>query len=716
MFHYRRFLIVAAAVLGAAVQCPAQLASLQFAYQSAPGAALTPVQVGGSIQFPQASVGANSSVILQITNNGQNLSIANATTSSSAFVVSPATASLASGSVTTLTITFSPTFVGATSVTLTLTLSDQESATFQLNGAGVASNFVISYSISPNGNQTVLTNQSTIQFPSTAFGQSSTAVVVIANQGASSGTVSNVSLAPSTSPAFQITGRPVVPATVNPNGTFVFNVVFTPTTTSPQTGTLQVTLLGISYSFVLQAQGSGAQYTYQTVIGSTTQSLQPNGTITFPDTNLGSTATVSVIVTNTGNAPGQIANATVTGTGNSFQRTDTVPLPITLPPAGTVTFTITFAPADVGALTGTFIVGSTIFNLQGNGLGAKLTFQFQVGNSTVSVANNGTVNFPNTNVGSHITGSLVITNAGNLGGTINSLNITNTVGSAFSATFPPTPVSIAVGKGITIPITFTPTTQGSQTGTLIIDSNSIALQGVGGAPQLISGYSFSGLGSTATPMTQPSVSLTLSQPYPTDVTGVLTLSFTSSSFVGNDPEIVFATGGTTVSFSIPANTTQALFGTKTSIQFQTGTVAGTIVLTPTFSLGSVNITPQNAPTLSTTVPAQAPTLTSAHLGTLAATSVQIIVDGFSTTRDVDTLNITITPASGSNVEGTSLSTDVTSTFSSWYQTAASQTVGSQFSATITLSVSGGTTDSISSVSVTAANSDGTSQAVSVPVN
>jgi hypothetical protein len=260
---------------------------------------------------------------------------------------------------------------------------------------------------------------------------------------------------------------------------------------------------------------------------------------------------------------------------------------------------------------------------------------------------------------------------------------------------------------------------GSLTATLTIDASSITLQGVGGTPALVSGYSFTGLGSTVTPLTQPPVGLSLSQPYPVAITGQLTLSFNSGSFA-DDPTIQFATGGRAVSFSVPANTTTAIFGTNSNtVQFQSGTVAGTIVLTPSFSLGSVDITPQSAQPLSTVVAAGAPQLTSASVvtGTLAANSVQLVINGFSTTRSVDTLTLQVTPASGSNVENTTLSADVTSAFSSWYESAPSDAVGSQFSATVTISVSGGTTDAITSVSITATNSTGTSlQPVSVTLH
>ena len=73
--------------------------------------------------------------------------------------------------------------------------------------------------------------------------------------------------------------------------------------------------------------------------------------------------------------------------------------------------------------------------------------------------------------------------------------------------------------------------------------------------------------------------LQLAAPYPQDLTGTLTLTFTPDSFA-DDPTIQFASGGRTVNFKIPANTTTAVFGQSNQVQFSSGTVAGVITLTP----------------------------------------------------------------------------------------------------------------------------------------
>ena len=686
-----------------------QAANLTFAYQGQNDPAPITIGAGGSVPFPATNVKANSAASLFVTNHGiQPVTISTLTISGNpSFSINSSSVTVpGSGAMTALSITFAPTANGPVTASLILLLSDGETVTFQLTGTGVAPNFITSYIINPDGNQTAIANGGTLAYPNTSVGQSTVAVFVVSNTGTGVGTV-GPTISVSGSSAFKITQLQLLPAQVNPGTDLRFNVVFTPTDTTLQTGTLQVGLQGGTFTFTLQGQGSGTSYTYQLISGSTVTGISPNGTISFPDTNLNSTSALNLRITNNGNASGQVTSAVVNGA--SFQRTDKQPLPITLAPGSTVVLSVAFIPVDVGTQTGTLIVDSALFNLQGNSIGAKFTYAFRIGSSSTPVANNGTATFPNTNVGSQSSASLDVTNAGNADGTISTIVST---GSAFHVTIPTLPAPVATGKTVSIPISFVPTAVGALTGTLSIDAFSVSLRGVGASPSAIGSYSFTGLSGTVSPMSQPSVGITLSQPYPSDVTGQLTLTFTPLSF-SDDPTIQFASGGRTVSFTIPANTTTALFSGANSVQFQSGTVAGTITLTPSFALGGADITPQPVQAKSVVIAAGAPQLVNAQLGTLTAATFEVVMTGFATNRDVSSVSMQFTPAAGANLETTSLNVNVESQFSSWYQSAASTSVGSQFSCAITINVTGANTDSIKSLTVTAVNSLGTSQTMTV---
>jgi hypothetical protein len=82
-----------------------------------------------------------------------------------------------------------------------------------------------------------------------------------------------------------------------------------------------------------------------------------------------------------------------------------------------------------------------------------------------------------------------------------------------------------------------------------------------------------------------------------------------------DPAVQFSSGGQTVSFMIPAGQTQAFFSNGlTHVQLQTGTIAGTITLTPDFlTAAGIDVTPASPQTLTVTVPSQAPALLTAQV-------------------------------------------------------------------------------------------------------
>ena len=153
------------------------------------------------------------------------------------------------------------------------------------------------------------------------------------------------------------------------------------------------------------------------------------------------------------------------------------------------------------------------------------------------------------------------------------------------------PATVDPGSSVLVTVNFAPGGVGAATGIVQVDGLRINLTGVGLAPPALPAVTFGNLADSVGPAQQPSVSLSLAAPYPLDVTGKLALSFTSQAFV-DDQAIQFSTGGRSVNFTIPANTMQAIFGSgATQLQFQSGTVAGTITVTASLATGTVNLTP-----------------------------------------------------------------------------------------------------------------------------
>jgi hypothetical protein len=94
--------------------------------------------------------------------------------------------------------------------------------------------------------------------------------------------------------------------------------------------------------------------------------------------------------------------------------------------------------------------------------------------------------------------------------------------------------------------------------------------------------------------------------------------------------------------------------------------------------------------------------------------MEIVITGHSTTRNVGRMTLQFTPVSGQDLQTTRLIADVEGAFASWYQSNASRSFGSQFSATLTLN-SSGTFAAVKSVSVTASNSSGDSNPTTVEI-
>jgi hypothetical protein len=208
--------------------------------------------------------------------------------------------------------------------------------------------------------------------------------------------------------------------------------------------------------------------------------------------------------------------------------------------------------------------------------------------------------------------------------------------------------------------------------------------------------------STTQPGTQPGVTLSLTNPYPVPLTATFTLSFTSAvPTVTDDPSIQFATGGRTATFTIPANTVSA-----PAIQLQAGTVAGTITVPLTLTANGVNVTPTPQPVVTITIPRAVPTLSTTAI-TRAPGQISVAIHGFSNTRDVTDATFHFTAAPGATISTPDITAPVTSLFTTWFASAASDPYGSTFTYTQVFTVSDDPAN-IGSVTVTLTNSVGTS--------
>ena len=187
---------------------------------------------------------------------------------------------------------------------------------------------------------------------------------------------------------------------------------------------------------------------------------------------------------------------------------------------------------------------------------------------------------------------------------------------------------------------------------------------------------------TPTAGTQNWAVIGTSTPFPFDVTGKLTMVFSSTAAVPlDDPAIQFETGGREVAFTIPANSLQAQFAgaaQSSRIRFQPGTVAGAIGFTAAMQSGDTPISITSNLTMKGAAPAIQKLQTTSDNGFAA------LITLLSTTREVASLSLQFSTSppvqlscgniSGCTVKGSTLTFDVSKLFQSWF--ASDRTYGS----------------------------------------
>ncbi|HLG99539.1 MAG TPA: choice-of-anchor D domain-containing protein [Bryobacteraceae bacterium] len=582
---------------------------------------------------------------------------------------------------------------------------------------GASPLFQLFYVLQSNPNVVSLPPGGTIPFGPTLVDTTTLANLDIFNAGSGPGQIQSISFP--TDPAFKLTGVPALPTTVASAGTLTLQIAYTPTAATTDTDQIQITLAsGTVLTVMLQGNGIAASYSYTLLTGDTPAPVTPPGPIALPDTAVGSTSSVTVRVQNVGSAKGVLNTPSLSGP--AFQLGDLPLFPQTLNPNDSFTFTINFTPTQPGPAKGNLIVGSDLFSLTGNGLGSKLAFSYSSVAGTIQLNNGDSVIFSPVEVTQSENATFTITNNGTQQTTISNITIGESK-SPFSITgLPPIPTTLAPGASMSFTLRFAPSNVGLTTGTLHIDGTSVGLMGSGTQPPPLPSYTIQGPNGTVAPQTQPSISLALANPYPVAVAG--TLALTTNGNVVADPAVQFSTGGKTVSFVIPANSTSANFaGQGSQIFLQSGTVAENIILTPSFQTqdGAIDLTPSSATALQFSVPAAAPTLLGMTItnasGTTTTATFTLNVIGLSTTRMLNSMTIQFTAATGYNL-GTSTQTtvDLHSSSAAWYQSSASQSFGGQFEVSIPFTLTGtvptGQTllQAIGSISATVSNDVGTS--------
>ncbi len=681
-----------------------------------------PLSSGVTITFPPVDINVTSTATITVSNQGGGSGTVNSiSTTGAAFQLTglPAfPATVAANQTLRFGIVFAPTQSGTYSGTFSISWTGG-AVSGNLSASTAPSSISLSYIDPATNNVLPLANNSTLPFPNTLIGSVANISLLAPNTGTGTGFINSISLGGANASVFQLLNLPPFPVSVAPNQQATFGVRFTPQLLQTYSATLTVTVNGQPLTVNLSAQGTGPQYTYSVTAASGTTTVASGGTVAIAGTSVGQTTSVTVSVTNNGTGNGQIPGISVTGQGLALSNLP--PFPLTLASAASQQFTLSFTPTQPGPATGQLTIGTATFTVTSTGIGSQLVYSYANSAGSTTVVAGGTVIFAPLAVGSTENVVFTVQNTGTSAASISSINLAAASSVFTLQQLPGLPLSLAPNAAVTFTASFAPNNTGTVAVTLAVDTVAFTLSGTGSPPPSLPAYQFQGPSGTLAAAQQPALGLTLASPYALAIQGSLTLTFTSDVFT-DDPSIQFASGGRTVNFTIPANSTQAVFqGGNSTIALQSGTTAGTILITPSFATqGGYNLTPSSPNTLTLTVPHSVPQLTSATITSVTSTSFTLVLNGYTTTRVLNSLTVQFTPVAGTSLSTSSVPISLGAAATAWFESATAAGFGGSFVVAVPFTLQGGGSTAnpvglLQSLSVTATNDVGTSPAVSVPV-
>ncbi len=711
---------------------PIGINALVVSYLAA-GGTITLVQAGTTISLGQTVIGSSSSLSFTVTNpsaSNSAISVPTLGVTGSGFTLSGVPTvplDIQPGG----SITFKVVFDGSAAGNYTGTLaigSLSFSLTAQTTGT-LPSPFTF-YVHDTTGVLPDTPLSSIYQLASTAQGSSTPLVLKVVNTSQSvvyftSPLITTTASAAVQSTSFSITGF-FTALTMPVGGSTVFTVNFSPLTTGTITGYLQVgyqieqtgcnftstnpatqcpsgtsavtTLVGTATAPVLTlsyTNSSGTQVPLQpsssTALDFGNVSLSANTKIAF---TLANQSAVSV-------ATPAISLQTLLNIATAFTL-DTTALPASIPAQSSAAFTVTFAPGQIGISSGTLLVGSNSYALQGGGIvvGDDDSLQISYTDSTgvrglpqaATPISFGQI-VPGSSTGAVLTFAVLNPTTSFNAVSVSAVTVT---GADFTIGSPPAPpISIQPGASITFTVTFNAAASGTYTGTITIGSRQFSLTG----QAVVSPIPAISLQLSAQPLTsrqQVNVVVQFASPAAVPAVGTISMQFTPSiSNVTDDPAVVFvANNGRQLSLKVAAGAQAATYNGQSNLAFQTGTTEGAIAFTVNFA--------NTAPfTQSFTIPPAAIQITAAT-AVRQSPNLVVTVNGYDNTYSAGALSFTFYDTSG-NAIGSPVTVNEAASFQQLFFN--NNTAGGAFSLQASFPVNGNVAN-VGSVGVTMTNSAG----------
>jgi glyoxylate utilization-related uncharacterized protein len=393
-----------------------------------------------SLSFGNVVVGGNQSLSETLTNSGGTsvtISAASVTGTGMSLNGLGLPLTLSAGQSTSFNVKFAPAVAGVVSGNVTIT-SDGANPTLNIPVSGTG--------VTPGA---LSANPASLAFGNVQVGSNSSLSETLTNTGGVNVTISQANV---TGSGFSVTGL-TLPATLTPSQTLTFSVKFAPSAAGAVNGNVAIVSDAANSQLNIGLTGTGVAQ----------GQLTPNpANLSFGNVQVGNSKNLTETLTNSGGSSLTISAATVTGSGMSLSG---LTLPLTLNAGQTTSFTVQFAPAAGGAVSGNVTITSN---------GSNPTLNIPVSGTGVTpgtlTANPTTLAFGNVQVGN--TGSLseTLTNSGGTTVTISQASVT---GTGFSISGLTLPATLTSGQSVTFTATFAPTTTGSASGNLAVVSDAV---------------------------------------------------------------------------------------------------------------------------------------------------------------------------------------------------------------------------------------------------
>jgi hypothetical protein len=389
----------------------------------------------------------------------------------------------------------------------------------------------------------------------------------------------------------------------------------------------------------------------------------------------GDTLTTRFHVRNVGEGPEVLQSLSIAGSGFTISLTPL--LPYTIAPGSFVEFRVAFNPISLATYSAFLLVNTINITIQGS---ATPSAGLGVGGSSTLLAAGAVIDFGSVLVGSSNLQTFTLANLNNANITIATLLVsgagfTGPIGAA-------APIQLTPGQSVSFQIAFQPQTGQASQGSLTVNQRSFVLTGQGLEPPLPTASIQ--LGSTVgTSAQQNNVSIPLSAASQVSGSGTLTMTFQPSvAGVTDDAAVQFLSGPLrSATVTIAPGDTVGTFGMQSSIAFQTGSTAGTIV----FTLTIPNTPPQQ---VSLIIP-PAPIILDTAGAVRRVGDLDVSITGLDNTYSASQLAFTFYDSTGATIAPGVISVNATTAFHQYFFTA--DQAGGQFALLATFPVAGDVT-------------------------